>query len=845
MKAKLRFNQLKTAIPAVIVYLLVFLLVAVFLWFRIHSVINGNLENQIAGQAQLLADLVGGKMESELTGLSDLAGLISGHEDDPADVCGDMFGDMERGDSYGLLEPDGTVVYGQELDASEFAGIADAFAGKASVSYSAYNSAENRFLYAVPVYQGEKVAYVLYRLYESAELAEEIKLTCYDGKGKAALVDGNGYVLMQLCGQDGTMMIDPAEFQSVEGAIEKEMNQTGVAVVFGKGAQKKAYLFAAEVEDFDFYLIGTVPRSAVFRNLYLIIGTVICTVGFLWLLLVIVTVYLLSTQEKAGESEELREAKIAAEKAKIAAEKANTAKSEFLANMSHEIRTPINAVIGMNEMILRESKDDNIREYADNIQSASQSLLSIINDILDFSKIESGKMEINEHSYYLCSLLNDVVNMIKIRADQKGLEFQVEVDEELPDELYGDDARIRQVMVNLLSNAVKYTKRGFVGFAVASEWMKDDQVMLKIEVKDSGIGIKKEDIPALFRDFQRLNMKENRNIEGTGLGLAITGRLVDQMNGRTEVTSVYEVGSVFTVYIPQKIIGQAKIENFKERYKKYVQSEGSYHESFIAPEASILVVDDSVMNLKVVSNLLKKTQIQIQTCTGGKEALEWMQKKNFDVILLDHMMPEMDGIETLKKSKTLENNLCADTPVIALTANAVSGVREMYLKAGFDDYLSKPITGTLLEDTIKKYISESKLQKMEEEQTRDAFTDRKYLNVSLGLQYCGSSKKLYMEALKNYCNMSDEKRTELERCCKSGDWKNYEIHIHTLKAMALNIGAKEFSQQCLMLETAAKSILEGDNVTAQTAFIREYHAGTMERYVRTIDEAQKYLREGI
>ena len=374
--------------------------------------------------------------------------------------------------------------------------------------------------------------------------------------------------------------------------------------------------------------------------------------------------------------------------------RANEAKSQFLANMSHEIRTPINGILGMDSMLLKECKDEVLREYAKNIQSAGQSLLSIINDILDISKIESGKLEILPIKYELFSILNDCYNLTKAKLQEKPLEFEIRVNENLPSWLYGDEVRIRQIINNFLSNAVKYTKQGKVTFCLDYEQKSDEQIRLVISVADTGIGIREEDLGKLFTSFTRIEEKRNRNIEGTGLGLSLTKNLVDLMGGEVIVESTYGRGSCFTARIPQKIVDATPMGDFSRRYQQYLSSSDDDTLSFSAPEAKILVVDDVEMNLKVVKGLLKETQIQIDTAVSGRQCLERVKTTRYDVIFLDHMMPEMDGIETLQNMKLLKDNLNREVPVIMLTANAIVGAKEEYIQAGFTDYLTKPIQET-------------------------------------------------------------------------------------------------------------------------------------------------------
>ena len=396
------------------------------------------------------------------------------------------------------------------------------------------------------------------------------------------------------------------------------------------------------------------------------------------------------------------------EREKQRADKANEAKSVFLANMSHEIRTPINAVMGMNEMILRESEEPAIVEYAKNIQNASKTLLVLINDILDFSKIESGMLEVVEDTYSLKSLLTALKAECSVRAEDKGLALSFIVPEDTPCMLSGDEVRVRQILLNILTNAVKYTMKGSVTMTVSHEKAAEKEVKLTFAVADTGIGIKEENIGRLFGKFDRVNEEQVHAIEGTGLGLSIVDRLVKLMNGTVTVESVYGKGSTFTVCLQQKIVGEETIGSLTEETKKQEKRRRGVP-LFMAPDARILAVDDNKVNLTVIKGLLRKTGVQITSVTSGRECLEYAAKEQYDVILLDHMMPAMDGIETLQNLKKMPDNRSKDAAVIVLTANAMAGVREMYLEKGFDDYLSKPIEGTALEQLLIKYLPESLL----------------------------------------------------------------------------------------------------------------------------------------
>ncbi len=391
---------------------------------------------------------------------------------------------------------------------------------------------------------------------------------------------------------------------------------------------------------------------------------------------------------------------------------ANKAKSAFLSNMSHEIRTPINAVLGLNEMILRESTDENIRDYARDIQSAGNTLMALINDILDFSRIESGRMEIVPERYDLSSMIHDLAQMTRIRVKKKGLQFRVNVSEELPGELYGDDVRIKQVLTNILTNAVKYTPDGSVTLNISGR-REGDVEILRCEVEDTGIGIKEEDLPRLFDAFQRIEEKRNRRIEGTGLGMNITQDLLYVMGSHLEVESVYGKGSRFWFELEQKIMNDTPIGKFEERIRNHSE-EYHYEHSFEAPEARILVADDNELNLKVFCNLLKETKVKITPVTSGRDCLTIAARRKFHIIFLDHMMPGMDGLEILEHLKKDKDSLNADTPVYVITANAVAGAKEAYIKAGFCGFLSKPIDVIKLEKMIKKELPEELLVKKTE-----------------------------------------------------------------------------------------------------------------------------------
>ena len=385
-------------------------------------------------------------------------------------------------------------------------------------------------------------------------------------------------------------------------------------------------------------------------------------------------------------------------------EKLNTAQNRFFSSMSHEIRTPINTIIGLNEMILRENVSDEINEDAANIRSAGNMLLHLINDILDMSKLDSGQMELTPVTYRTGDMLSDIVGMLWIRAKDKGLEFKIDVAPDLPGELFGDEVRIKQILINVLNNAIKYTNEGSVTLSIQCRREESNNVTVIYSVSDTGMGIKKEAIPYLFTAFKRVDETENRYIEGTGLGLSIVKQLVDLMGGKITVNSVYTQGSTFIIEIPQRIVSGSTIGAIDLSKRNSIMSMESYHQSFEAPDANVLVVDDNETNLMVVEKLLRDTKVNIVTVTSAEEALEKTVETQFHVIFMDHLMPGIDGVQCLHMIRDQKGGLCKHSKIVALTANAGGDIKALYVKEGFDGYLVKPINGELLENELRRLL---------------------------------------------------------------------------------------------------------------------------------------------
>jgi signal transduction histidine kinase/DNA-binding response OmpR family regulator len=503
------------------------------------------------------------------------------------------------------------------------------------------------------------------------------------------------------------------------------------------------------------------------------------------------------------------------------AKSANEAKSRFLSSISHEIRTPINAVLGFDEMILRECKDPEILGYARDIQSSGKTLLALINDILDFSKIEAGKMEIIPVEYELGSLMNDIVNMSEMRAREKSLKLFVDVDENIPHILFGDEIRIKQCMINIITNAVKYTEEGAVTLKVSYEEVKneelfdddEDYIDLRVSVSDTGIGIRHEDMDKLLTAFERIDVKRNRTIEGTGLGISIVTSLLGLMDSKLEVNSEYGKGSVFSFVIRQKVISWDKVGDFAQRVKESKGDTHGYKESFQAEGARILVVDDTRTNLTVIEGLLKQTKMQIVTATSGMEALDLVKNDKYDIIFLDHRMPEMDGIQTFHAMKEMKDNPNIDTPVIALTANAISGSREMYFREGFTNYMSKPVDPMKLEEMILSYLPKDKVSRpgdmayvdqesgndIKEKEVMQELLKINGIDINSAIDRCGSAVAV-RDVMRDFWLSIDERAGRIERYEMEKNIKDYTIYVHGLKSSARAIGALDLSEKAEYLE---------------------------------------------
>ncbi|MDR1532735.1 MAG: response regulator [Clostridiales bacterium] len=527
-------------------------------------------------------------------------------------------------------------------------------------------------------------------------------------------------------------------------------------------------------------------------------------------------------KEKERQMREADEYARELEIANRAALEASEAKSRFLASVSHEIRTPMNAIIGMSELIPTDNLDKVQKRYFTDIRNMSRSLLGIINDILDLSKIEAGKMDISPVDYDIFELYDNVCSVIRFTTASKSLMFRHTISERIPRVLYGDPVRARQIITNLLSNAIKYTVTGYVELDLGRV-TKDGREYLSIRVEDSGIGIKKENFPRLFEAFEQIDRQKNRNVTGTGLGLPITKMLAQLMGGEISVESEYDKGSVFTVLLPLKAGDPAKVEHARE-----LKCLAMFH------DANVLVVDDNTVNLTVALGFLRRHGIDADTAESGVEALEKVAAKRYDLVFMDHMMPDMDGIEAAAAIRALPGKYYKDLPVIALSANAVAGMREIFLGAGMNDFISKPINPVELNHILMQWMPNDKLSDsaaliagepappIGEDRVRGSLpevpvsedtagysklitklSDIADLSVTTGLSRVDNDKAVYIKILRQFCQWLDKDLTALRSFSADGDWKQYAVRIHAVKSVFANIGNQFMADWALELEKAA------------------------------------------
>lgn len=791
---------------------------------KVDTLLTEALEESVARQAKTVAFGLEQQFEQEITELQGWAHLAEQGKVDVGILEDDDHSFVPKGKNTGILDKRGNLIIGKPMPKSVFESLwtpppgegADKLGTAINTTFWWKDTVKELplvqyrkdmgLIFAVPIHlQGQEC--ILYVCYEDEALRNKFKAFSYNGDGTVMLLNSR---------HDWTVIADGLTLINTHPDMQPGWDKLGTRFLDEDGTLREQagsvlhsfhgegyfMFFSLLSEKYNLAISGYAPWSSVAVGIDYIYTVMLIAFGFMALFIIMGMRYLMKTRE----SQSLR-------REKEIADSANQAKSDFLSNMSHEIRTPINAIMGMGEMVLRESKEPQTLEYTQKSQNAARNLLGIVNDILDFSKIEAGKMDIIPVEYALSSLLNDLVTMSRQRAEKKGLDFIVKASPDLPSMLYGDEIRIKQVVTNILTNAVKYTEQGSVTLTVTHELLDDDNILLRVSVRDTGIGIKEEDMKKLFSAFERIEEKRNRSIEGTGLGMNITKQLLTLMGTRLQVESTYGQGSVFSFKVEQKVVDSSPIGNFEEAYRRTLAQHQEYHEQFTAPEASILVVDDTPVNLTVVKGLLKQTRIQVETAESGRECLALSAQKHYDLIFLDHRMPEMDGIETLSKMRAMKENPNQNTPVISLTANAISGAREQYIAAGFEDYLTKPIDSAKLESLIIKYLPQEKVHLRHEETVENTIEEKllpawltkvEEIDLQAGLEHCGS-EAAYLEALKVFAESIQSGTEEIERYFQEEDWSNYTTKVHALKSTARIIGARELSELARSMEEAGNA----------------------------------------
>ncbi len=563
------------------------------------------------------------------------------------------------------------------------------------------------------------------------------------------------------------------------------------------------------------------------RSLFIVILVVICgvivqpmingqvTVTGVFVSLALFILYLTVETE---DYQLLVEANEILEKAKKEAQRANEEKSVFLANMSHEIRTPLNAYLGLNEMILRESGDEQTLSYAKDMKSAGNALLSVVNDVLDISKIETGDMELVEHPYHFADLMGDIDIIISSRAQNKGLNFILDIQDGLPEYLVGDATKLQQVIINILNNSVKYTERGVVILAVRGN-VVDNKLNMMMQITDTGVGILPKDLENLFDSFKRVDSEKNKKIEGTGIGLSIVKKILDMMGGEIRIHSNYGMGTQTYIGLTQEIYDASM--TYQHRRMEITEKAVEEETSFDVWSRSILIVDDNEMNLKVLEGLLSSSKAKVVSEPGGAEALAVLKKKKFDIVLTDAFMP-VDGETVLYEVKSNPNHINYDTPFVVVTADALSSSEEKYLAMGFDDYICKPIELKRLKEVLKKFLPEA-VGYIDKNKAMDNFAD----------------ETLYREVLKTFSTSAEDKINHIQSALDEKKWKDYVIFVHALKSNANTIGATELGDMAKELEAIGKQLFDQQGATEQESILFERTPELLNLYKTVAEEAGK------
>ncbi len=671
------------------------------LYFRMNDSLNTFAAKQLARVARSNAEVISEETVTALENLEFLAAQLEAQPESQQELLSST-AKVVHTEKFGCIGVDGTPVFGRGLPDNDMTLVKDALHGTGSLVYREGVG----LVAACPVMRQKNIRYVLYEIIPNDRIAEVIENSEESPLGYQMVMNKEGTTAYVFEGipEAGAAFLQSSEADGYFQDMFRTMELNHAACDFYSAKTVgDIFVYEAEIPQTDFFLAGYAEKDAVAADLDRIAFLVMWVFGLLAVIFVISAIYLVRVQVRVTKVNEIM-------MEKNRAEVESNSKSSFLASMSHEIRTPINAVLGIDEMILREFDDPKLTGYATNIKNAGNTLLNIVNDVLDYSKMESGKLSIVPVDYDLSELIIELVTMVRPRATAKSLNFVVNVDETMPHILHGDNVRVKQCALNILTNAIKYTERGQVVFTVSYRAGEEGLGAFTFQVQDTGIGIKPEDMDRLYKPFERLDEEKNHGIEGTGLGLSITTRLLALMGTKLFVSSVYGEGSTFGFTIDQFVLDEEPIGDVRATYKKKIETAPVYHQAFTAPDAKILVVDDTDMNLFVVKGLLKETKISVDTAMSGEQGLAKLKVYDYDIVLIDHKMPGMDGIEMLHRLRRESMNPNQHKPCIALTANAMSGARDYYISEGFEDYLSKPIDSAALEKMLMDFLPAEKIR---------------------------------------------------------------------------------------------------------------------------------------
>lgn len=837
MNSKVRYLT-RQLIAVLIAALLIMIALGLFLHAnmqrRLSDVVKQDLQREVSAAASYYSE----HLMTEMATLEHIGSVLESEDGNRKDANVDRAKTVidyvffsEPSVLYGIMDAEGNPLYGDTVDPSEYVELMYAFQGESGVSFMQTGA----LLFSYSVLRGDNVRYVLYAICSKAYIRRKHSLEIINSIGDISLMtkDGETIIPFSNLSAEDKAFYNSRSVKNLFKRIRREHSLESVGIEKAKTTKGDMFFFSAEVPNTQFVLVGGIGFEEAIGVLGVIPNTAM-TVYVLFMAVVLIMAFLLIVSSvKVRESDELREAK-------KQAEDASKAKGLFLANMSHEIRTPINAILGMDEMILRNTKESKLLKYAHSIKSSATSLLGLVNDVLDFSAIEAGKLKLKNAPYNLSLMLSDIEVMIRPRADSKNLTLNIRVDRNTPDHLIGDVTRLKQVILNLLTNGVKYTREGFVQLNIDYEKISDSEIRLKVFIKDTGIGMKPEDIKKLFNAFERFDEKINKTIEGTGLGMSIVKQILDVMGGKLDVKSVYGAGSEFSFGVVQKVEDWKPIDDFEETAQKAAVEKENYKPSFYAPSARILCVDDMEINLRVVEGLLEQTGVRIDSVLSAKKALELVEQNTYDILLIDHRMPEMDGVEFLQILRSMNDNINHNAICIALTANVTEGIREKYISDGFNDYLEKPVNGSHLEEMVLRYLPKDKLVDKAnvivpvaagednsetgnreasnagaEKNKRFAVTDETraqlqrlqelgILDMTDVLDYAGT-EEIFVDTLRFFRDSITAKADEIQSLYDSENYQDYTTKVHALKSSAKMVGLNGLSEKARLLEMAGKS----------------------------------------